>query len=127
MIFAMRFPLPLLLLPLLAGCVVSKSVSHAPLDADALASIEPGTTTAHEVMLLLGAPNEVVQLGRRSAYRYDHSIEKQAALFLIVFGVRGVDTQQDRAWIFFDESGLVTHAGSTLEAADADYDLPWDF
>lgn len=117
--------LPLLLLPLLSGCLVSKTSSHAALDAEAVGAIEPGTTTAQEVLDLLGAPNEVVQLGKRSAFRYDHSIQKQSGLFLIIIALRGVDTQQDRAWIFFDEQGVVSHAGATFEAEQAEYDVPF--
>ena len=116
--------LPFLVLPLLSGCLVSKTSQHAALRPDAVAAIEPGTTTAQEVLDLLGAPNEVVQLGRRSAFRYDHSIEKQAGLFLILIALRGVDTQQDRAWIFFDEQGVVSHAGATFQAESAEYDVP---
>ena len=121
---SLRRLLPCLLLPLLSGCLVSKTSRHAALRPDAVAAIEPGRTTAQEVLDLLGAPNEVVQLGRGSAFRYDHSIEKQAGLFLILVALRGVDTQQDRAWIFFDEQGVVSHAGATFEAESAEYDLP---
>jgi outer membrane protein assembly factor BamE (lipoprotein component of BamABCDE complex) len=120
----MRILLPLLCLPLFTSCLLSDSRSHASIDADRVAAITPGQTTAQEVLELLGAPNEVVQLGRRSAYRYDHSIEKQAGLFLILVILRGVDTQQDRVWVFLDEAGVVTHAGSTLQAEDAEFSVP---
>lgn len=122
---AMSRLLPLLLLPLLPGCLVSKTVNHEALDPAAVAAIRPGESTAEDVLELLGAPNEVVQLGRRSAYRYDHSVQKQAGLFLVLVGLRGVDRQEDRIWIFFDEEEIVMHAGATFEAADAAYALPW--
>lgn len=115
--------LPLLCLPLFTSCLLSESRSHAPLDGERVAAITPGESTVQDVLDLLGAPNEVVQLGRRSAFRYDHSVEKQTGLFLILVAVRGVDTQQDRAWIFFDEGGVVSHAGSTLQAGDAAFNL----
>ena len=121
----LRF-LPLLCLPLLTSCVLSESKSHAPLDGERVAAIRPGESTVQDVLDLLGAPNEVVQLGRRSAFRYDHTVEKQAGLFLIVVGLRGVDTQQDRAWVFFDEAGVVSHAGATLQAGDAEFQLVGD-
>ncbi len=121
---AMRFLFPVLCLPLLTSCLLSDSRSQSAIDPERVAAIKPGETTAQEVLDLLGAPNEVVQLGRRSAFRYDYSIEKQAGLFLILVALRGVDTQEDRVWVFLDEAGLVTHAGATLQAADAQFGLP---
>jgi hypothetical protein len=41
-----------------------------------------------------------------------------------VLGLRGVDTQSDRIWVFFDESGNVTNIGTLFQAAEADYDVP---
>ena len=117
--------LPLLLvLAVLPGCFVSRSTRHRPLDTEKIASLEPGTTTAEQAVAVLGGPNEVVQLGLRSAYRYDHGVEKMAGLFLLVVGFRGVDSTEDRTWLFFDEQGVLSHMGSTLEAEDARYVLP---
>ncbi len=121
---AMRILLTLLGLCFLPACLMSQSERHTPLDPAAVATIRPGETTVQNVLDLLGAPNEVVQLGKRSAFRYDYSVEKQSGLFLIVVALLGTDTQQDRAWIFFGETGLVTHAGSTFDAQTAEYALP---
>ncbi len=118
--------LSLLGLFLFSSCLLSQSESYAPIPTQSVQAIHPGVTTAQEVLDLLGAPNEVVQLGHRSAFRYDHTVEKQAGLFLILFALRGVDVQQDRVWIFFDEEGVVTHAGATLQAKDAEYSLMGD-
>ena len=115
----------ILLVPLLfSGCVLSESRQHSPLSPDQIAALQPGTHTAADVVGLLGAPSEVVQLGKRSAYRYDHAIEKQAGLFLMVIALRRVDAQQDRAWLFFDENIVLTHVGATFEAGQAEYSLP---
>lgn len=109
----------------LSGCFISRKDLRPPLDPDKVAALRPGAMSAAEVVELLGAPTEVVQLGRRSAYRYDHVIEKQSALWLVVIGLRGVDTRSDRVWVFFDESDTLTHVGATLESDDAQYELPW--
>lgn len=108
----------------LAGCFLSRSTANPALPQEAVAKIVPGESTADDVTRLLGAPNEVVQLGRRSAWRYEHTVEKQAAAFLVVLGLRGVDTQSDRIWVFFDEDGNVTNIGTLFQAAEADYDVP---
>jgi len=91
---------------------------------EAVAQIVPGTSNADDVARLLGAPNDVVQLGRKSAWRYEHTVEKQSGLFLIVLGLQGVDTQSDRVWVFFDEDDNVSHIGSMHQAAEAEYDIP---
>ena len=114
-----------LLLALLSqSCFVSRSTTNPVIPADAVAQIQPGQSNADDVARLLGAPNEVVQLGRRTAWRYEHTIEKQTGLFLVLLGLRGVDTQADRVWVFFDEQDNVSHIGSLLQASEAEYDLP---
>ncbi len=106
------------------SCVVSRSVTNPAIPAESVAQILPGQSTADDVARLLGAPNEVVQLGRKTAWRYEHTVEKQSGLFLVLLGLRGVDTQADRVWVFFDEEDNVSHIGSLLQAAEAEYDLP---
>lgn len=108
----------------LPGCFYSRTHVNQSIDPAHLESLTPGTSTAGDVVLALGAPTEVVQLGRRSAYRYDHRVEKQKAVFLIVFGVRGVDANSDRVWAFFDENDVLTHVGASLEASEARYSVP---
>lgn len=122
----MRIWFPLLCAPLFGACLLNETREHAPLDPEAIASIEPGTTTAQEVLDSLGAPSEVVQLGKRSAFRYDHTLQKQSGLFLILIALNATDVQQDRAWIFFDEQGVVTHAGGTFDAETTEYRMPME-
>lgn len=112
-------------LSLLPGCFISRSDTNTAIDPLKVESLQPGTHTAADVTRILGGPTEVVQLGRRSAYRYDYDVEKQAALWLLIIGLRGVDTRSDRVWVFFDEDGGLTHVGMTLESGEADYELPW--
>lgn len=121
----MRPALCLLSLALLPGCFLSRSHLNQPIAPETVERIVPSTTTAGEVAELLGAPLEVVQLGYKSAWRYEFTVEKQAALFLFLVGLRGVDNQADRVWVFFDEEGVVSHVGSTFAADEAGFDLPW--
>ena len=78
------FVLSLLLLP---ACAILRQETNDPIDAVVIGSLQPGTTTAREVVEKLGAPTEVVQLGRRTAYRYDASCTKGAGLILILFNM----------------------------------------
>ncbi len=118
-------PLALVCAALLTtGCLVDRSSTNVPLDPAAVAAIQPGVSTADDVTRLLGAPVEVVQLGRRSAWLYEYLLMKRAGLFLILFGTRGTDTQADRVWVFLDEQDRVSHVGATFDADEAEYALP---
>ncbi|RMH04209.1 MAG: outer membrane protein assembly factor BamE [Planctomycetota bacterium] len=113
-----------LLLALLPACALSRTTTNHALDPAAIASLEPGRTTAREVAQRLGAPDQVVELGDRSAWLYEHTQDKQEALFLLFLGLHGRDVQADRCWVFFDRNDVLTHFGSTLEAETAEFDLP---
>jgi len=119
-------PKHLLVLPLLAltpGCLLSNSKVNQALDPAAMETLKPGASTADDVLAVLGAPNDVVQLGHRSAWRYDRSRTKDSGLFLIVFNMRHTDARQDRIWVFFDEEDRLTHVGGTFQADDVEYGL----
>ena len=117
-----------ILAPLLAigpGCFVSRSMINEPLKRPEIDKLVPGQSTAKEAVEILGAPNEVVQLGSRTAYRYDYSIQKRAGFTVILVTVLNEDTRTDRVWLFFDKDDLLTHAGSTLQSPDVRYAMPW--
>lgn len=109
-----------------SGCALARQETNEPLDPTVVRSLQPGVTTARDVVERMGAPNEVVQLGRRTAYRYDATTTKSAALFLLVFNMAGQDTRSDRLWVFFDENNVLTHHGSTFGTHRAQYALPWE-
>ena len=121
----MRFLALLLTLALVPGCFISRTSINEPLDPSLVASLQPGTTTADQVLGLLGAPVEVVQLGHRSAYRFDASTTKQAGLWLVVVGFLNDDSRADRIWAFFDENDVLTHFGATFSAKKPEYAMPW--
>ena len=85
----MRLALCLLSLSLLPGCFLSRSHLNQPIAPETVERIVPSSTTAGEVAELLGAPLEVVQLGYKSAWRYEFTVEKQAPVFLFLVGLRG--------------------------------------
>jgi len=107
------------------GCALGRTSVNDPISAAALERLVPGQSTAADVVALLGAPTDVVQLGKRSAYRYEHEKTKRAAALLLLVVVFNQDTRQDRVWVFFDENGVLTHVGSTLTADKAEYAMPW--
>jgi len=101
---------------LLAGCAIGRGAVNEPLHEAPVDQLVPGKTTALETVELLGAPVDVVQLGRRSAYLYRHTRETTTGIVLILFNMLNQDERQDRIWVFFDEDGTLTHVGSTFEA-----------
>ncbi len=121
--------MPHLLLVLLLltapACALARTTENEPLDASRLQTLRPGVTTAREVVETLGAPADVVQLGRRSAYRYQFTAAKRAVLWLLVVALYDQDTRGDRAWLFFDEEQVLTHVGTTLEGSEVEYSMPW--
>lgn len=122
----MRHSLLLVMLALgSSSCFVARRTTNEPLVAANLAQLIPGTTTAKQTVELLGAPTEVIQLGKRSAYRYDHTLTKDTGVFLIVVGFFNSDARADRAWVFFDENEVLTHVASELKAEQAVYQMPW--
>jgi hypothetical protein len=88
--------------------------------------LRPGVTNSKQAVELLGAPTDVVQLGRRSAYRFDFKNRKRAGLFLILVNFLNDDTRSDRVWLFFDEDQRLTHYGATFSGDDAQYAMPWE-
>jgi len=109
---------------LVASCAIGRQRTHEPIEAAHVAAIRVGDSAAR-VTDLLGAPSEVVQLGARSAYRYDFTEAKSTGLFLLLVGFFNTDSHQDRVWVFFDEGQNVSHVGATLAGDQARYGMPW--
>jgi outer membrane protein assembly factor BamE (lipoprotein component of BamABCDE complex) len=119
---------PNFLLPLLLcapACFLSRDTINQPIVQQKLGTLVPGTSTASQVVETLGAPSEVVQLGKNTAYRYDFTTIKRAGFSIIIVTFLNQDTCQDRVWLFFDTAGVLTHMGATLDADKAEYVMPW--
>ena len=114
------------MLLLLQSCFISRHNSNEPLSPTAVRSLTPGKSTAKECVEVLGAPTDVVQLGKRFAYRYDHTIEKGAGVFLLILLFFNEDARQDRVWLFFDANSVLSHVGSTFAAERPEYSMPWE-
>ena len=111
---------------LLTGCFIARDTVNEPLQREKILELRPGETTARQIVSQLGGPTDVVQLGRRSAYRYDFKNRKRTGLILILINFFNVDTRSDRLWVFFDEDEVLTHYGATFKGNDARYAMPWD-
>ena len=116
---------PALLLVLLAGCAIGRTAENVPLEQAKIEGLVAGRTTALEVVEAMGAPVDVIQLGRRSAYLYRHTMQKSTGIVFVVVNFLNQDQREDRVWVFFDERDILTHVGTTLEAGDTRIAAPW--
>ena len=117
--------LTLVALPLLPSCFISRNSANEPLQPKRMDVLQPGVSTAAQVAATLGAPNEVVQLGKRMAWRYDFTNAKTAGFSILILTFINEDARSDRAWLFFDENSVLAFSGRTLEADRAEYAMPW--
>lgn len=108
------------------GCFLERQSVNEPILPEVVQRLQPGKTRAQEVVQWLGAPAEVVQLGHRSAYRFDHTTGKGAMLWLGLLVLNNEDTRADRLWVFFDEKDVLTHYGATFAAGRTEYSMPWE-
>jgi hypothetical protein len=122
----MRSSLIAFLCSVAPACVVSRATENEPLPRGAIESLRPGSSTAREVVELLGAPVDVVQLGKRSAYLYQFTRAKRAGLILVVVLLYNTDLRADRVWVFFDENQVLTHVGVSLQSDRTEYAMPWE-
>ncbi len=125
MLTSLKLSCAVLLLFSSTGCFFARTDVHQPISRDVVVSLEPGTHTAADVVERLGAPIEVVQLGHRSAYKYEYRRNKMTGAFLLVVGLQGVDQRSDRVWVFFDEQDRLTHVASSFEAENSEFELPF--
>src|SRR5215203_6227992 len=116
----------LLAATLLPGCFISRDRANEPLEKQRIDALVVGTSTATDAAKELGAPTEVVQLGRRSAWRYDFVTTKTSGFSIIVISFLNTDRRSDRCWLFFDEHDVLLHVGTTLDAEDTEYAMPWE-
>ena len=143
------FLLAVLALP---GCILGRTRDGVPLDEERVAKIVPGQSTKKDVVDLLGAPmyvndrlgfrvlspggqlqagsvasplvDELVRSPLDHSYTYEYTDTKSASLYLLVVSFTNQETKRDRVTVFFDEKGLVTHKGVTLDSKNVEFRLP---
>jgi outer membrane protein assembly factor BamE (lipoprotein component of BamABCDE complex) len=136
----------------LPGCILGRVRDEVPLDPDKVAKIKAGQSTKKDVVELLGAPtyvndrlglrllsphnglqggatvgplvDELVRSPLDHSYTYEYTDTKSASLYLLVVSFTNQETKRDRVVIFFDEKGVVSHMGTSLNAKDVEFRLP---
>lgn len=109
-----------------SGCaVIGRGKDFRPIDEKTLTHVEPGKTTAAEVMGLFGPPSQIVKLSNGNAYIYDRSLSKATGLWLVFVTFANYDTQHDRIVFFLNNKDLVTHYGSSFKSDTSSYGMPF--
>jgi hypothetical protein len=86
-----------------SGCAVTRGDLGMPFNAADVAAIGKGRASQSDVVRLLGAPDDVVQLGDREAFHYYHYTLKHATF--LVFS--RINIASDELYVFFDQQGVV--------------------
>jgi hypothetical protein len=122
-LFTMIF---LLVLITAAGCaVIGRGKDFRPIEEKTLTQVEPGKTTAADVMRLFGPPSQIVKLSNGNAYIYDRSLSKATGLWLVLVTFANYDTQHDRIVFFISNQDLVMHYGSSFKSDTSSYGMPF--
>jgi hypothetical protein len=109
-----------------SGCaMIGRDRDFRAFDPKALNSLVPGKTTAGQVTQIFGAPTQVVKLSNGNAYMYTRSTSKGTVVYLILVTFANYDRQYDQIVFFFDKNDILTHFGSSLNAAQAAYGMPF--
>lgn len=123
-----RFLLPAIITLLItaSGCaIIGRDRDFRTFDPKALTSVVPGKTTAGQVTQLFGAPTQVVKLSNGNAYMYTRSTSKGTVVWLLLVTFANYDRQYDQVVFFFDKNDVLTHYGTSLNAAQAAYGMPF--
>ncbi len=74
------------------SCFLSRVDIQEPISPQVVTALEPGVHTAADVVERLGAPSEVVQLGHRSAYRYEYQQQDKGKRYGKIVGCQLCET-----------------------------------
>ncbi|MDD5169854.1 MAG: hypothetical protein PHN75_13610 [Syntrophales bacterium] len=116
----------LIVVMFLAGCaVIGRNKDFRPFEEKALIQVKPGQTTASEITNWFGPPSQVVKLSNGNAYIYSRSLSKATGVWLILVSFVNYDTRHDRVVFFINKNDVVTHYGSSFNANEAAYEMPF--
>lgn len=109
-----------------SGCaIIGRDSDFRSFDSKSLTSVVPGKTTAGQVAQLFGAPTQVVKLSNGNAYMYTRGMSKGTVVYLILVTFANYDRKYDKIVFFFDKNDVLTHYGSSFNASEAAYGMPF--
>jgi len=100
---AIAGPLLWAIVLMVAGCAFSRGELGTAVKAEDIAAIKKGQTTEAQVVALLGAPDDIREIGKRELFHYYRYVLKHATV--IVFSRANIASGQ--VYVLFDEHGVV--------------------
>jgi outer membrane protein assembly factor BamE (lipoprotein component of BamABCDE complex) len=92
---------------LLQGCIVSRWRIGNPIAEESLQQIHKGTTDRDQLVVLLGAPDRIIQGSDKEIFQYYYYDGKSPALFLGLLNIITFNVKSDNLYVFLDKGGIV--------------------
>ena len=103
---------------LLTGCFTlsdQQGVDNLWRVQEYLNNIENGKTTQNEILRYFGPPSQIINLDKGSVFYYLLQEKEGRGLFLLLYNFRNEKIIYDRAIFFFNEDGVLTEHGLSIE------------
>ncbi|MEM6582227.1 MAG: outer membrane protein assembly factor BamE [Pseudomonadota bacterium] len=81
-------------------------------------NLVPGESTRKDVLTLLGPPSQVISLEDESVLYYLFERSKGNGIILIVYNRMAIETNYDRAILFFDANDVLTDYATKISDSD---------
>ncbi len=83
--------------------------------AEAAPVFKQGETTEHDVLVALGPPSQLINLGNKTVFYYLQEQKKGNSLILILYNQTREKITYDRAIFFFDQQGRLAEFSTSDE------------
>jgi hypothetical protein len=106
------------LLIFLPGCFAvsdQQGVDNLWRDESKVQGIEKGATTQNEIIELFGPPSQIIDMDNGAIFYYLLQDKKGKGVFLLLFNYKTEKINYDRAIFFFNEQGILTDYGFSIE------------
>ncbi|GJM15838.1 MAG: hypothetical protein DHS20C13_11650 [Thermodesulfobacteriota bacterium] len=77
--------------------------------------IEEGKTTQNDIIQLFGPPSQIIDMDKGAIFYYLLQDKKGSGVFLLLFNYKKERVSYDRAIFFFDNEGILTDYGFSIE------------
>jgi len=80
-----------------------------------ISGLDKGKTTQNEVIELFGPPSQIINLDNESVFYYLLQKKEGKGVFLLLYNVKDEKIIYDRAIFFFNDQGVLTNYGFSIE------------
>lgn len=105
----------LLFLPSCFSISDQQGVDNLWRDDSKVQGIEEGITTQNEIINLFGPPSQIIDMDNGAIFYYLLQDKQGKGVFLLLFNYKTEKINYDRAIFFFNEEGILTDYGFSIE------------